>query len=310
MLSLPERLAGRALQATGFARDVVRTELGEIHYLRGEGHGELPFVLLHGLSANAIAYGDLMRRILPTVSTLVAPDMPGHGYSPVPHGGLDANKMTDAMFEALDRIIDRPAVLLGNSMGGMAAVRYAAARPEKVRGLLLISPGGAPMDAATLERVLSIFRIENHRQGLDFVERIFAKSPPLMRHAIAQGSKIRFAHPVMRGFIDSISSDDLLQPDEIARLVMPTLLVWGNQEKVLPESSLSWFADHMPEHGVIERWQDFGHIGFMERPAALARRIDLFLKELAGRERVQRELRLPRSPARSRRRHAAATLGA
>ncbi len=285
MLSFPERLAGRALQATGLSRGHVPTEIGEVHYLRGEGNGELPFVLLHGLSANAIAYGDLIRRVLPHVETLVAPDMPGHGYSPVPTRGLDATKMTEAMFEALDHLIDRPAVLLGNSMGGLAAVRYAAARPDKVRGLLLISPGGAPMSPEELEQTLSIFRIHSHRQGLDFVDRIFAKSPPLMRHAIAQGSKIRFAHPVMRDFISSISPADLLARDELARLVMPTLLVWGNQEKVLPASSLGWFADHLPEHAVIERWQDFGHIGFMERPAALARRIQLFMQELAGRER-------------------------
>ena len=284
MLSLPERIAGRALQATGFARDKVRTEVGEVHYLRGEGNGELPFVLLHGLSANAIAYGDLCRRILPSVSSLIAPDMPGHGYSPVPHGGLDANKMTEAMFETLDQLIDRPAVLLGNSMGGMAAVRYAAARPHKVRGLLLVSPGGAPMDPLSLDRMLSIFRIKSHRDGLRFVDRIFAKAPTLMRHAIAQGSKQRFADPVMSGFIESISSHDLLREDEVASLRMPTLLVWGRDEKVLPPANLAWFAEHLPEHGIIERWQDFGHIGFMERPAALARRVELFMRELAGRD--------------------------
>lgn len=283
MLSFPERLAGRALQASGLRRDKVRTEVGDVHYLKGSGKGQLPFVLLHGLSANAIAYGDLIRRILPSVDTLIAPDMPGHGYSPTPREGLDATAMTDAVFEALDQLIDRPAVLLGNSMGGLAAIRYAAARPHKIRGLLLVSPGGAPMTQEELDQVLSIFRIESHQQGLDFVDRIFAQSPKLLRHAIARGSKQRFAHRTMRDFISGIDAKDLLTREEVGRLSMPTLIVWGRDEKVLPIKNLAWFAEHLPAHAEIERWQDFGHIGFMERPAALTRRVELFLGALEGR---------------------------
>ena len=295
MLSFPERIAGRILRATGLEKGHVGTRHGEVAYLQGRGRGELPFVLMHGLSANAIAYGDLIRRILPCVSTLHAPDMPGHGYTKAPKGDLTTRVMTEAMFDALDQIITHPAILLGNSMGGLAAVRYAAARPHKVRGLLLVSPGGAPMNHLELDEVLSIFKIENHRQGLEFVDRIFANAPGGMRHAIAQGSKLRFAHPVMRRFINGIRPEDLLDARELRGLQMPTLMIWGREERVLPEANLDWFRAHMPETGSIEQWSDFGHIGFMERPAALARRIGLFVGELEGREAAVETLTPPRS---------------
>jgi pimeloyl-ACP methyl ester carboxylesterase len=284
MLSFPERIAGRVLRATGLEKGGVHTRHGQISFLEGRGDGELPFVLLHGLSANAIAYGDLIRRILPGVSSLHAPDMPGHGYTPAPSNSLTTSLMTEAMFDALDQLITKPTVLLGNSMGGLAAVRYAAARPDKVRGLILVSPGGAPMNHIELERVLSVFKIENHREGLDFVDRIFANPPKLMRHAIAQGSRLRFAHPVMRRFINGITPDDLLARREVESLRMPTLMIWGRQEQILPLGNLEWFQRHLPERSTIEQWSDFGHIGFAERPAALARRIGLFLGELQGRE--------------------------
>lgn len=284
MLSFPERIAGRILRATGLEKGCVHTRHGDVSYLRGRGQGELPFVLLHGLSANAIAYGDLIRRVLPGVACLHAPDMPGHGYTRAPKGRLTTSLMTEAMFDALDQLITKPTVLLGNSMGGLAAVRYAAARPKKVRGLILVSPGGAPMNHIELDRLMSVFRIETHRQGLEFVDRIFAKAPKLMRHAIAQASRARFAHPVMRGFINGIRPADLLTQRELKSLKMPTLLIWGGDEKVLPAANLDWFAEHLPEHSTIERWSDFGHIGFAERPATLARRIGLFLGELQGSE--------------------------
>ena len=297
MLSFPERIAGRVLRATGLDKHHVHTRHGEVSYLNGRGQGELPFVLLHGLSANAIAYGDLIRRILPGVSSLTAPDMPGHGYTPPPSGALTTSIMTEAMFDALDQLITKPTVLLGNSMGGRAAVRYAAARPDKVRGLILVSPGGAPLNHIELEKVLSVFKIESHRQGLDFVDRIFANPPKLMRHAIARGSRSRFAHPVMRRFINGITPADLLAQHEVQSLKMPALMIWGREEKILPSANLDWFETHLPQRSTIERWSDFGHIGFAERPAALARRIGLFLGELQGSEALATHALAPSRPA-------------
>ena len=134
-----------------------------------------------------------------------------------------------------------------------------------------------------------------HLPGPDFVDRIFANPPAGMRHAIAQGSKLRFAHPVMRRFINGISPQDLLGQREVQSLQMPTLMIWGREERVLPEANLDWFRTHLPDNGIIERWSDFGHIGFMERPAALARRIGLFVRELEGREAIIETVRRPRS---------------
>lgn len=48
----------------------------------------------------------------------------------------------DVMTEALDALLPEPAIVCGNSLGGAVALHYALARPEKVLGLVLLSPAG------------------------------------------------------------------------------------------------------------------------------------------------------------------------
>ena len=50
---------------------------------------------------------------------------------------------------------------------------------------------------------------------------------------------------------------------------MPTLLVWGKSEKVLPYEGLEYFRAHLPSHAEIHEVQGFGHIPQMERPLEL-----------------------------------------
>ncbi|MFY0537342.1 alpha/beta fold hydrolase [Nannocystis pusilla] len=146
MLTLPERLARRVLNVSGLKSRRVATRVGDIHVLDGAGGGGLPpIVVLHGLAAHAVCYGGLLKRFQPHVRRVIAPDMPGHGFSSLLRPGDPPTVLLDALVETLDRVLDQPALILGNSMGGLVAIRYALARPHMVRGLALVSPGGAPL---------------------------------------------------------------------------------------------------------------------------------------------------------------------
>lgn len=282
MMSLPERLGLRLLNAQGLRSRWVTTSAGKMHVLDGEGRGELPpIVLLHGLSANAAAYGTYLRKMLPHVRRVIAPDMPGHGLSEVPRGGLGRDSMLAGGFEALDRLIDEPAIFIGNSMGGLGVIRYALARPELVKGLLLVSPGGAPMPEPAFQRFLDTFRIHSHEGALEFVDRVFASPPTLLRHAYAMAIRERFSHPALRELLGDITGADMLRPEEVAALTLPTLLIWGREERVLPRAHLAFFAENLPAPAEIEEWPDLGHVGFVEQPEGLVRRSLTFARALA-----------------------------
>ncbi len=279
MITAPERLARRVLNAQGLKSRWLMTSVGRIHALDGVGQGPLPpIVMLHGFSANAISYSGLLRRFVPHTRRVIAPDMPGHGLSDVPAAGLGREAMLAGLHETLDRLIDEPAIVIGNSMGGLGAIRYAISRPQKVRGLVLISPGGAPMPEGELQTFLNTFRIERYTEALNFVDRMFAHSPRVLRHALAMGIRGRFAHPEMRRLIDDIRPEDLLTSDDLRALKMPGLFIWGREEWILPRCQFEFFHEHLPAHIELEEWANFGHCGFMEQPEALTRRMVRFIR--------------------------------
>lgn len=289
MLSLTERIARRVLNASGLRSRHVVTGAGKIHLLEGEGGGGLPpIAVLHGFAAHAVCYGGLLKRFQPHVRRVLAPDMPGHGYSDPVRRGDVATGMLDGLFEVLDRTLTEPTILLGNSMGGLGAIRYALARPEKVSGLALVSPGGAPLPAAEFEAFIGRFRIDTYDQALEFVDDVFAKVPPLMRHPLAHNIRRRFAHPQLRQLMGEISPAQMLSADDLQRLHMPVLFVWGREERILPRAHFRFFAQNLPSHAFVEEFSDFGHIGFMEQPAALTQRVLAFAQHVAVKELAHR----------------------
>ena len=292
MISNAERLGLNYLKVRGFRSRHLSTRAGKLHVIEGEGRGHLPpVVLLHGLSANGISFHDLMLRLRPHASRVIAPDLPGHGFSDTPSEGLDTDAMNQALFDVLDRVIDEPAVVVGTSMGGMAAARYSARRSNKVAGLVLVSPGGAPMFGEELDRFLDTFRIDDHAGALEFVDKVFARPPRLLRPWLARGVKQKFSNRNLRRLINEVRGEDLLSPTELAALEMPVLMLWGREEKILPESVYDFYRSHLPEHAQIERWSNFGHIGFLEQSAALTRRL-LAFAEAAQREPARGVLRI------------------
>lgn len=279
MLTVSERLMRRVLNARGLRSRWLQTSVGRMHVLDGRGRGELPpLVLLHGFSANAISYAGLLPRLAPHAGRIVVPDCPGHGFSELPPQGLRRDSMVQGLFEVLDRVIDEPAIVLGTSMGGFGAIRYAASRPHKVRGLVLVCPGGAPMARDALDRFADTFRMQRHADALRFVDRMLSSSPPVFRHVLAHAIRGRFTAPHLRALLDSLDPADLLRPAELAALRMPTLMLWGRQEMILPPDHLEFFRRHLPQHAQLEIWDRFGHCGYLEQPGPVARRVLKFAR--------------------------------
>ena len=84
-------------------------------------------------------------------------------------------------------------------------------------------------------------------------------------------------------WVDALSTDDLLTPGVLARLSMPTLLLWGKRDRILPASSLEFFKRHLPPHAEVEEPWSFGHSPFLEQPEELARRIASFVVDIPSR---------------------------
>jgi len=264
----------------GYRTRRVPTSVGTLHALEARGRGALPpVVVLHGLSAAGQYYESLLERVRPHVRRVIAPDMPGHGYSATPPSGLTQETLAVGLREGLDALIDEPAVIFGNSLGGIAAVRYAIERPERVLGLMLAAPGGAPMEADELEEFVDGFMLHDHEKALDFVDRLFQR-PHRMRHLLAWGVRQQFAREGIEDLLRSVRPEDLLRPYELSRLSMPVFVLWGEADRVLWPAHRRFFEEHLPPHAEVHRIEEYGHVPHMSHPDCLAARLIDFARRV------------------------------
>ena len=115
---------------------------------RGTG---APIVFLHGMGTSAATW-DRCMELLDDRFTVVAPDLLGHGGSPVPDDPAEYTR--DRTLVDIDDIVAglaEPPVLVGHSLGGYLALAYAATRPEAARGIVVLNTGPGYRDDAKRE---------------------------------------------------------------------------------------------------------------------------------------------------------------
>ena len=275
-----DRLMIQRLRLLGFESRTVPTSAGRMHALDAPGSGSLPPVLLlHGFSAAAHLYEGVLTRIRPHVRRVVAIDLLGHGESEMPATGLDHDGLGRGLLEAADVLLDGPTVVFGNSLGGAAAIRLAASRPERVHGLFLVAPGGAFMESDRLRTFVAQFGLHTHADALRFVDRLFRQRHPL-RHVLAWGTRQRFARPGLGHLLERLRPEDLLRPEELRALEVPTHVVWGGADRILGPEALAFYRSNLPRHASLEVVEAYGHAPHVDHPDSLHTRLLSFVDSL------------------------------
>lgn len=294
--TLPDALvaAEEALLATAG----VAVERGEapgpggarLHYLTcGEGE---PLLLLHGRGAAAAGFTPILAA-LAAQRRVIALDLPGWGLSDKPmftgRTAQDALRVwMDGALALLDHLGLEQVDLLGHSMGGFTALGLALEHPERVRSLLLADSGGLGREVAFDVRLFFWLMPERlyPRLGRNFMARIMALDSP--KQAIARDEAFEFAWQVgtQRGVISSGGRAfnawvdlfgvhlDLL--DRLRTLQMPTLLLWGERDRVTPYAH-ALHARKFIRQGRLVVFTGCGHAPYAERPADFARVVNVWL---------------------------------
>ena len=277
MSDLTDVVATAAIRLLGYRSRWVATDVGRVHVLHARGGGELPGVaVLHGFSSAAAHYFPLMFGLRKHVKEVSAPDFPAHGLSEIPRK-LEAGSVRRGLFAALDAMITEPSVIIGNCIGGFAALEYARERAAKVRGLVLISPFGGPSSLEEMADLRAMFDLASHASALHLVDRCFQAYNPF-RHLYALDIRLRFQRPEVRRLLSAIDMLEVRR-ETLAGITVPTLIIWGLGDRVLPGSSRDYFRRHLPGHARFEEPLHFGHIPFLDHPYELSHRILRFMRE-------------------------------
>ncbi|MDI2129624.1 alpha/beta fold hydrolase [Yinghuangia seranimata] len=147
-------------------------EVADLHYLdlpaSAAAPGTAPLLLLHGF-AGSVADWDAVAPALAADRRVVAYDHRGHG------GSGKSGDRSAYTFDLLDadlesfaaRVLPGPVDLVGHSMGGVVALRYALAHPERVRSLVLVSTAPKPAAAPFVRLLFKALNVVVARKGLD-----------------------------------------------------------------------------------------------------------------------------------------------
>ena len=182
----------------------------------------------------------------------------------------------DLIDDFLEREVQAPAVLVGNSLGGHIALRIALEHRERVRGLILAGSSG--LFERTFEKDVQ------HRPSREWLERKITDlffDPAAMPEGVVDRafealSNRKAARALVR--LSRTAKADHMG-DRLPRITQPTMLLWGRQDTVTPASVAEEFCALMPNARI--RWiESCGHTSMIERPEEFADGVREFLDEI------------------------------
>ena len=254
---------------------------------RGEGE---PVLCLHATGHGARDFEHFVARVVPLGFEAIAVDWPGQGASPSDATGAkpSASRYADILSDLVPCLFPASApIILGNSIGGMAAIRFAASHPDRVRALVLANPGGlAPLDNTARLAIGAMRRFfaggaRNARwfpYAFALYYRFVLPSHPAAaqrKRIVAAGQEVaELVGDAWEGFADP--ANDLRS--DLARVNCPVLFTWAMQDRIVAWSkSASAVTGHLGSR--VQRFSG-GHAAFLEDPDAFAEAFVEFTRSL------------------------------
>lgn len=218
-----------------------------------EGAGE-PLLLIHGLNVGKSVW-DQFRADAARHYTVYAVDLPGFGCSEAPDVSYGIQFYVDFMLKFMDAANIARTHLVGSSMGGQIAAMIAAKSPERVGSLVLLAPGGlTPLHTrfANAGWLLDAnFWLMSKNKGLyrkSFEEKFFdADRIPdwLVDESWEMLQKPDYRRAVHRN-AQLLAHQDPQFRENLKFIQARTLLLWGQDDRVIPVADAGRFADLLP----------------------------------------------------------------
>jgi 2-hydroxy-6-oxonona-2,4-dienedioate hydrolase len=256
-----------------------------VYYERGSGP---PLVLVHGMFGD-FADWETVLEPLAGGFRVVAPDLPGFGASAKPDAAYDTEFFLNWLRGFLDALNIERTVLVGNSFGGEIAVLFALAHPERVQRLVLASSGGLRFySEAERSEIQSKFSVENFKALTPAIHAwmfgaIFAeKGAAWKRYLEKQNRKLLrddfgdYAVALYRSITTAFS---LYFEEELTRLRIPVLLVWGDRDVVFPMPLAERALGLLP-NGELVILEGAGHAPQLENPEEFVAALQRFVTTL------------------------------
>ena len=271
---------------------VRRIEIGDATVNYAEIGAGRPALFVHGLGGNWQNWLENLPAFAEAGCRAIALDLPGFGQSPMPPWEISVaayGRLLNDFCDALD--LESDVLLVGNSLGGFIAAETAIARPAWIDRLVLVSAAGishadmrrGPVVAGA--RLLhlthpvanAVSRGGLRRPGLRQLsfQGVFRHPQRIRRELLYEFSVNGVGRPGFLPAVTSLTGYDIL--DRLEEIEVPTLLVWGRDDLIVPASDAPGYEERISDSELVI-FDDCGHVPMAERPV----RFNRLIAEFAG----------------------------
>ena len=256
-----------------------------------------PLIFIHGLSGcwqnwlEQLPHFARDRRV-------IAVDLPGFGQSEMPAEEISVTGYADTIDALMSDLGIDTAQIIGNSMGGFIGAELAIQHPARVERLVLVAAAGLSIESIRTERTTGLrHRAENivffglghvasrsHQVALRKRLRaalllIVAAHPSKLPGPLAAQQVLGSGKPGFSDALEAMCRYPLR--DRLEKISCPTLILWGDKDRLVPLKDASIFEKLIPDSRKII-YKDTGHVSMMERPARFNEDVRAFLEEAPG----------------------------
>lgn len=256
------------------------------------GAGE-PVLFVHGLGGSWPNWLEQLP-LLAHGRRAIAFDLPGFGSSPMPAAPISIPGYARILGGLMDALEIPSAAIVGNSMGAQITLELALSDPRRVERMVLVSPAG--ISTLAVGRRLPLIRTSY--PAADAVSRWIGANAdeltrrPRIRAALLKAVAARprkiapeFAAEQIRGVgkpgflpaLEAIVSHSQTLRDRLPQVGCPTLILWGDEDPVVPVRDADVFAQAIPRARKVI-WKHTGHVAMFERGAEFNALLDDFLQ--------------------------------
>jgi pimeloyl-ACP methyl ester carboxylesterase len=196
-----------------------------------------PVFIVHGIGGHKEDWTSLLQAVGGSRQA-VAMDMIGFGGSDKSSPGITITQQANALRDLMDKEAAPRAVLVGNSLGAWVVATFAAKYPDRVERLILVDAAGlkvtlsgpppvkfAPETVDEMQQLLQTVLTSPWAQSREFAEKALA--------GFKASGEAQTLQKLFAGFADKASPDRPLD-DLLPRIKVPTLVIWGAQDKLFP----------------------------------------------------------------------------
>lgn len=244
-------------------------------HIRDTGRdGGTPVLLLHGFGSSLHTWED-WARLMDAEHRVIRLDLPGFGLTGADPSGDYSDLRAVALLAALlDTLGVGRVDVVGSSMGGRIAWRFAAEQPDRVRRLVLMAPDGfasrgftydKPAGVPLLMRALPYTLPTSLLRG--GLAPAYADPRVLTAEVLERYRDMMLAPGVRRAILDRMATQVLVPPEPIlARIAAPTLLLWGEADRMVPAPHAADYARVLRDSRTVVL-PGLGHVPMEEDPA-------------------------------------------